>query len=303
MRGHARGLTRSEKKHYQEQGYVIVRGALGQEDLAPVIAEFEQEIDAWARKLHARRKLRSRYEEEGFETRLARISEESHEAFFGVFGGAFLGPALFGLLRHDKVLALMESLLGEELMCHPAFRVRPKLPDLELTRPYTVVPWHQDSAYLTEECDSGVYVTAWMSLTRSTVRNGCVEVIPGAHKQGILRHRNVQGRTYLDIVPSVLPRQPRVPVLTEPGDILLMHHLLPHRSLPNRTRRIRWSIDARYHRPEQPTGYPLEAGFLARSTRRPNAVVASVNRFARIRDAHIPGQAARWERWETERPR
>lgn len=298
----ARGLTHDEQQAFREHGYVIVRGALTPADLAPVIAEFQDVIDRTARALHAAGSIDATHAGADFETRLGLLTERTDGVFRALFSGASRGPALFELLRHEKILALTASLLGDELMCHPAYRVRPKLPDLPLTRRLTVVPWHQDSAYLTPDCDAAELVTVWTALTVSTVENGCVEVIPDAHRGGILPHRNVRGRAYLDIVPEALPATPPVAVVAQPGDVLLMTHLTPHRSLPNTTARIRWSVDARYHRAEQSSGYPPEAGFLARSRLRPDAVVSTVEEFARVRASHQAGAAPRRQRWPEEAP-
>ena len=50
-----------------------------------------------------------------------------------------------------------------------------------------------------------------------------------------------------------------------------MHRLTCHGSLPNRSDRIRWSLDLRYNPTGQHTGRPVFPGFVARSRRNPDS--------------------------------
>lgn len=57
------------------------------------------------------------------------------------------------------------------------------------------------------------------------------------------------------------------------GDVILIHKEIPHRSTPNRTDRIRWSIDLRYQKTGTPTGRPFHPDFVARSRSKPDSVL------------------------------
>ena len=86
----------------------------------------------------------------------------------------------------------------------------------------------------------------------------------------------------------------------EAGDVLLLTNISVHRSRPNRTSKMRWSVDVRYHDPAGPSGYPLETGFLVQSRARPEAVVKTAEEFARIRTSPAQGEAPRLQRWAVE---
>ncbi len=49
----------------------------------------------------------------------------------------------------------------------------------------TVLPWHQDGGEVWA-LDRDPLITIWMALDDATVANGCVEVIPGSHRLGLL---------------------------------------------------------------------------------------------------------------------
>lgn len=285
-----------------EQGYLFLPGVFDPEELAPLIGEFNGVIDRAARVLEQRGEVQDRCEELSFERRLPALTKQSTNAFRALFQGTHRGPAMFDFLRHPKILDRVEALVGEEIVCHPAYRVRSKLPDLETTQDKTIVPWHQDSAYLEKECDRHLIVTVWIALNEATEENGCLEVVPGHHKRGILRHCNIRHRTYLDIPEYAAGEVDSVLLPARAGDMILMTNLTPHRSGHNVTEDTRWSVDFRYHHADTPSGYPAEAGFLARSRRHPEQVVDSFEEFNRVRTGHKGRRAARWRRWRIVSP-
>jgi ectoine hydroxylase-related dioxygenase (phytanoyl-CoA dioxygenase family) len=94
-------------------------------------------------------------------------------------------------------------------------------------------PWHQDSYYFS--FDQQPQIGVWLALTRATIENGCLWVMPGSHKEPI--HEHVPDRRpealhgYQEIVDYDFSN--RVPVLMEPGDVLFFHSYLMHMSTDN----------------------------------------------------------------------
>jgi phytanoyl-CoA hydroxylase len=278
----AGALTESQVRTFHRDGLLLLPAVLSNEDLAPLIDEFQDAVDEKAGAAFRQGKISSLHEGEPFERRLALIDRESEEVFYALFGKSHHGPALWDLMRHPKILDIVETLVGPEIYCHPTFNVRPKLPAHERT----VVPWHQDSAYLTPDADDTTIVACWIPLVDATAENGCMELIVGSHRHGIVPHKNVFH--YLDIDAEDLPpgEQRVVPVAN--GDVLLLHNLTVHRSLPNVSDTIRWSVDLRYQDPAQPTGRVHVPGFLVRSAARPGDVVTDREHW--IRSLHEAGQ-------------
>lgn len=288
-------LSQTQIHDFNEKGYLLVDDALSSEDLNPLIEEFEEIVDCGAAQLYADGKIDSQFKSEGFDSRLAKITEQSPTVFQKVFSGTHTGPALFDLLINSKLLDIAESLVGPEIMCHPAYRIRPKLPDHERT----LVPWHQDAGYMEPKCDSVLQLTIWIPLIDATIENGCLELIPHAHREGVFLHRSVPDKFYLEIPEDEFPAFEPVIVPVKFGSVLLFTNLTPHRSIPNISNQVRWSVDARYQDAAEPTGYKPEAGFLARSKLYPEDVVRTGKDFKRIRDEHQPGPGPnRWAKGE-----
>ena len=96
-------------------------------------------------------------------------------------------------------------------------------------------PWHQDSLYF--DLDRVPQVGVWLATSPATADNGCLFVAPGSHVEPL--HEHVPDRRpganlgYLEIVDHDLSDE--VAVEMQPGDVLLFHSFLMHRSGDNRT--------------------------------------------------------------------
>jgi ectoine hydroxylase-related dioxygenase (phytanoyl-CoA dioxygenase family) len=83
-------------------------------------------------------------------------------------------------------------------------------------------------------------------------------------------------------VAGAIPREPTVPadiikdrngnpLPVKRGGIILFHKNNIHCSKPNRSDRLRWSLDLRYHPVGQASGRPAFPGFVARSRSHPES--------------------------------
>lgn len=97
--------------------------------------------------------------------------------------------------------------------------------------------WHQDEIYIPTRDRS--LTGGWIALDDATTENGCLWVIPGSHKRGILWPQRVQHDNHFDCAHETF-RFPytdddAIPVEVEAGSIVFFNGYLLHRSLPNRT--------------------------------------------------------------------
>ena len=310
-------LTERQIEFFGREGYLMVPEVFAPADLRPLRDEFTAVIHASALELRAAGKLSRLYEEEPFERRLSRIYAETDEILgpiIGRGGGGHSGPALFAIITHPRLLAVVESLIGPEIVASSVYRVRPKIPGMARG----VVPWHQDSGYFNAHCDRDLILTCWIPLVDATVENGCLEVLPRAHRRGVARHYTNGPNGYLAIDDPDLPHGGAPVAVPVPlGGVLLLTNLTPHCSTPNRSDVVRWSIDLRYQdaavpnnvgeapqdftwdRPEAAIAcYPPEADFVVRSVRDAQSVVRSADRFNRLRQRYErlrpPGPERGW---------
>lgn len=112
----------------------------------------------------------------------------------------------------------------------------------------TYVSWHQDATYFALE--PVCHVTAWVALTDAPVEAGCMEVVPGSHRLGQLRHADMQdtenllsrGQTLaVDVDRSKTEFMP-----VKAGQFSLHHTHLVHNSRPNRSNDRRIGLGISY---------------------------------------------------------
>ena len=80
-----------------------------------------------------------------------------------------------------------------------------------------------------------------------TFSKGCMQVIPGSHRNGLRPDIRVQRNNLLGLAESELAGLHPVSCIMKPGDVLLFSELIYHRSVDNVSDRTRWSLDVRYY--------------------------------------------------------
>jgi len=299
----AQPLTETQLQQFETQGYLVVDDVFDAARLEAVADEVTAVIDREARRLVQAGKLSSTFSEYPFTSRLTPITAETHEVYNTISSGQLSLPAIFELIRTPALLDIAEQLCGPELIASSVYRLRPKIPQFA----HGVVPWHQDSGYFEPFCDNTLVLTCWLPLVDATVENGCLQVIAGAHRGPVVTHARGHAG-YLEIFDEYLPHGEVVTVPVQRGGVLLMTNRTPHRSTPNNSDTIRWSMDLRYQSASLPTNapmsrlaeemplpadapiacYPPEADFLIRSRKRPEQVICSAADFDRLRQSYQP---------------
>lgn len=102
------------------------------------------------------------------------------------------------------------------------------------------VTCHQDSTFIYTEPTE--IVGLWFALEDATVENGCLWAIPGGHRRGLKSRWLSSAEDRMEF--QVFDREPwpedeLVPLEVAKGSLILLHGLLPHRSLENRSDRSR----------------------------------------------------------------
>ncbi len=275
-------LTAEQKQQFIEDGFFLVRNLLSNQCIQPLIDELTQMVEDGSQAAVKQNILdvSKTFNNEGFDTRLAKISEACTDANW-IWRNNFSNQkirthGMFTLRTASELLDVVGSIIGQEIFAHPQFNFRAKLPNQEIT----VIPWHQDLAYLIpEEAGKTLVVNVWLPLVRAYEENGCMQVIRGSHRYNLIPHNyyeNTPGHTGgKGISESDLPPGDVVTAELDVGDILLTNERVVHRGLPNQGSTVRWSVDTRYSQIGLPTGRAHVPGFVARSMKNPESVAKS----------------------------
>jgi hypothetical protein len=96
----------------------------------------------------------------------------------------------------------------------------------------TWLPWHQDRW---SSLDRDPLITVWTALDPATKENGCVQIIEGSHRFGLINPDHPSGFVSEEQAEKLLAEHPVVPVELEPGEAVLLHNWLLHASDVNRS--------------------------------------------------------------------
>ena len=96
--------------------------------------------------------------------------------------------------------------------------------------------WHQDEFYIPTRDRS--LCGGWIAMDRATTENGCLWVIPGSHKHGVLCPQHWHGDRRFDCAGEAFDfpysDDDAIPVEVNAGAIVFFNGYLLHRSFPNR---------------------------------------------------------------------
>jgi hypothetical protein len=87
---------------------------------------------------------------------------------------------------------------------------------------------------------TGQIIRVRVNMVDATAANGTLEVLPGVYEEPFPHQQTTEGKFYLpqEVLPDTPPRTLACPA----GDVLFLDRFLPHRTLPNQTTTIRWSL-------------------------------------------------------------
>ena len=315
-------LTREQIEQFHEDGYLAVDRLLDYElDIEPVIEEYQRLLDDLAEQWVAEGRLESAYSDLPFEERLVEVYRAGCD-YYQAFDIALpngniradtpihLGPAVFNLLRSPRLLSAVESLIGGEIYSNPIQHVRIK-PPFRLVEKGDVdnalmsaTRWHQDNGVALPEADETKMLTCWVAVSEATPENGCLQVLPRSHREGIALHCTVTNQ--LGIPESMIEQQQAKPVPLNPGGVLFFHPMCKHGSLDNNSDAFRWSFDLRYNPIGEATGRPHFPGFIAQSRANPETELDDHRAWAKLwldaRARLADVEEIKHNRWEKDDP-
>jgi len=150
-------------------------------------------------------------------------------------------PAILEYARHPSFLDMVEQLIGPDLILWGvALFSKPAGTGLE-------VPWHQDGHYW--PIRPRATCTLWIALDNATPENGCMRVIPGSHKRGLLGHRTRDddgAALNQELSPDEFDESQARDVALQAGQVSLHDIFIAHGSCANTSGQPRTGLVYRY---------------------------------------------------------
>ncbi len=203
---------------YEENGYLVVPDALSEKELD----ELRTEATSICRG--------ERGDVKGFMPGAEGESEEETlRRYLCIHFPNKISETMHGYLGTPKMVEVLTEIIGPDVKCMQSM----------LFIKATGKPgqaWHQDEDFIPTRDNS--LVGGWIAMDDATIENGCLWVIPGSHKPGVLWPLEQQQDTRFDCTGESTgfpyTDADAVPVEVKAGSIVFFNGYLLHRSFPNR---------------------------------------------------------------------
>jgi ectoine hydroxylase-related dioxygenase (phytanoyl-CoA dioxygenase family) len=207
-------LTAQQVAAYHRDGFVAIDGVFS-----------PAEVEAW----HAA----ATDDAIGAEQRRAGADERAYH----LLGLTARHPAFLALARDPRLTGRVAQLLGPDLQLqHSKLATKPPKAGAG------AYAWHQDFAFFPHSNTS--LAAVMVLLDDADEGNGCMRMVPGSHRQGMLDHR-IEGGFSGGIRPQP-PADAGVPLRVRAGGITIHHCLTVHGSGANRSDRQRRGLVFQY---------------------------------------------------------
>ncbi|MBT4608555.1 MAG: phytanoyl-CoA dioxygenase family protein [Gemmatimonadetes bacterium] len=226
--------TYSDKQHAQfvEQGYLRLGHVLTDGDLSNLRQRIDDIMMGNIRYQHMRMQL---FDTETGQLRRTMGHEVASLAYRRI-DDLEQDPLFLAYMQHGRFHQIAQRLVGEQVsVFRSMFMNKPANWDQTLA-------WHQDIG-AGWGIDSNPTMTIWTALDTATTDNGCMQIVPGSHRQGIVNERHFLSE---EEIAHYAPEHAVIDLEAEAGEAILLHNFLLHRSGTNPTDSSRRAFSATY---------------------------------------------------------
>jgi ectoine hydroxylase-related dioxygenase (phytanoyl-CoA dioxygenase family) len=241
-------LSDDEKRSWDEKGYVVRTGVFDDDDIK-TLAEASEALCADLVADRSRSQGRSSgsyvFQPDAVNHLIIKWEREA-DTLLGIEPFAHLNETFQTYAADPRFVEPMKDLCASEDVVLWTEKLNLKRAEVG-----QAIPPHQDYPYWKDAAgDIDHIVTAMLNLDDATIASGCLEVVPGSHKDGLLARRTDERGAENEMDPEAYDDAKTVPVEVPKGSVLFFGPLLAHRSAPNRSKNDRRTVLYSY----QPAG-------------------------------------------------
>ncbi len=224
------GLTDSQKKFFQDNGYLLAKNVITK----PEAASFRREMHELVERLSAFKNVDATWDS----------ARNRGTKIYHCHDVQWHCASVARLITDPRLAALMQGCVGPNVQLHHTkMFIKPP----ENGSPF---PMHQDQPYFPHE--KHTMTAAIVHFDDATPEKGCVAVYPGSHKLGPIAPDNPRDRS---LSMKQYPLETATLCPAEAGDVLLFNYLTIHGSGVNTSNEARTTLLIQFR---DPTDKPLE---------------------------------------------
>jgi 2-aminoethylphosphonate dioxygenase len=200
------GPDAAQRAAWERDGYLVVRGFFGAQEMARILA--------WTEEMQHAPEERGRH----WVYHEASLVDPAEKVIQRIENFCPFHVGFDRLVREGRLAAWTAGLMGGAVVLFKE-KINFKMPGAPGFKA------HQD-----QQAGWGTYaplfVTAMVSVDPATIENGCLEMVPGRHREGLI------GEEWAPLDEAAMTY---IPVPTAPGDVIFFDSFAPHASKPNFT--------------------------------------------------------------------
>lgn len=225
-------LAAAERSRLAAEGYVVRERALDEDDLGRVRAACEALVARLVARDPGTPKIPAGsycFQVDPGLCTIVKWEPDRQGVVQGVEPFAHFDPALRDFGLDPRFVEPMCDLLGTA-----AVELFTEKLNVKRARVGGPIVLHQDYPYwVANSVDAGEIATAVLFLDDATRRNGCLEVLPGSHRDGVRTGKGGADFGKFEMPPTSVPDEALVALEVPAGTIVFFGSLLVHRSAPN----------------------------------------------------------------------
>ena len=210
-------MTDEATRFYQENGFLVIENALSADEIDALNAETAQ----ICRGAHGN--VRGVMPADSNEA-----DDDVMRRYLCIHFPHKISEQMYNTLAHPAIVDVLTSVIGPNVKC-----MQSMLFIKASGKPGQA--WHQDEFFIPTRDRS--LLGAWIAMDDATVENGCLWVVPGSQRHGIIWPQRTHDDRRFDCTGEAMyfpySDDDAVPVEVKRGSIVFFNGYLLHRSLPN----------------------------------------------------------------------
>jgi hypothetical protein len=243
-------LAAAERAQLDEQGFIVRRGVFGPGEIRTIGDDCEALA---ARLLGEKRRTKVNVGSYTFEMQrrlgtVVKWEQDDPDVLLGVEAFEHLSDGLRAWALDARLVEPAKDAVGSEEV-----ELFTEKLNLKRARRGGPIVLHQDFPYWKDVAlIAPRVVTAVVFVDDATSDKGCLEVVPGSHREGLQARKAVEGFGSMEMDPAAYDVTRLVPLEVPAGSVVFFGPFLVHRSQPNRSGDDRRALLFSY----QPAGHP-----------------------------------------------
>jgi hypothetical protein len=221
----------SLQEEINSRGYALIRGLIPRADIESVLGEVTKILS------DARWLLSGHNPLEHIADSTAACGDPD-PSFKRTYQQVFNLESFHALPHHPALKSVMNMLVGEQVLVHPKPIGRLIFPNCDSL----TVHAHQDYRFMSGDPEC---FTVWIPLHDCPMDLGPLQILEGSNRFGVINHED-ENLHVPEISVQALTEGDWVGGQINAGDVLIFHSLTVHAASPNRSNRMRISMDCRF---------------------------------------------------------